>query len=42
MPYVIREGEELPKQLPVYRMEEDAYASACRELLAQLEADQAH
>ena len=38
MPYVFRQGEELLKQLPVYRMVEDAYAFACRELLAQLEA----
>jgi len=36
-----RRGEELP-ELPIYRMEEEAYATACRELLARLEADKAH
>lgn len=42
MPYVIQQVEERPEQLFVYRMEENAYASACRELLARLEADQAY
>ncbi|MEA4993624.1 MAG: hypothetical protein VB060_07305 [Oscillibacter sp.] len=37
-----RRSEELPEQLPVYRMEEAAYATACRKLLAWLEADKAH
>ncbi len=37
-----RRGEALPEQLPIYRMEEEAYATACRELLARLEADKAH
>lgn len=34
-----RRGEELPEPLPVYRMEEEAYATACRELKARLETE---